>query len=163
VFPGHARVFLAWTRIVGDHSPGSRLSNREDGDGAERMVSWCRYSGGLCNRCAFCAVHFLAPAHAGFVAFPGVALLPGDRVASCAVLRAGAVREDGQSRRPESCASRMAAASSSMVVVASRGVTTSSRTVSSLRSSIQGMTGVVDRACCPMSSLAWSPHGRLAS
>jgi len=99
VFPGHDRVFdLASSRIVGGHSPDGRLGVREDGDGAKRMVSGCRYSEGPCNCCAFCVVGFLATAHVGFVAFPGIALLPGDRVASCAILQFGAVREDGQSR-----------------------------------------------------------------
>jgi len=65
--------------------------------------------------------------------------------------------------RPESCASRMAAA---MVVVASRGVATSSRTVSSLPFQHPGndwshWPSMLSGA--PMSSLAWSPPGRLAS
>jgi len=44
---------------------------------------------------AIAAHSALAPAG---VAFPGIALLPGDRVASCAILQAGAVCEVGQSR-----------------------------------------------------------------
>jgi len=96
MFPGHDRVFLAWSRIVGGHSPDGRLGVREDGDGAKRMVSGCRYLEGPCNCCAFCIVDFPALAHVGFVAFPGIAILPGDRVA--AILQAGAVCEGGQSR-----------------------------------------------------------------
>ena len=98
VFPGHDRVFLAWSRIVGGHSPDGRLGVREDCGGAKRTISGCRRSEGPCNCCAFCVVGFLASAHVGFVAFPDIALLPGDRVASCAILQAGAVCEDGQSR-----------------------------------------------------------------
>ena len=100
MFPGHDRIFLAWSRIVGGHSPDGRLGVREDGDGAERMVLYavCRYSESPCNRCVFCVVGFLSPPHVGFVAFLGAALLPGDRVASCTVPQAGAFREDGQSR-----------------------------------------------------------------
>jgi len=47
VFPGHDRVFLAWFRIVGGHSPDGRLDVREDGGGVERTASGCRYSEGL--------------------------------------------------------------------------------------------------------------------
>jgi len=71
----------------------------------------------------------------GFVAFPGVALLPGDRVASCAVLQMGTVRD---------CASRMAAASFSMMVVASKGLQPQVGPSLPFRSSTRGMTGVVD-------------------
>ena len=48
MFPGHDRVFLAWSRIVGGHSPDGRLGVREDGDGAKRMVSGCLYSERRC-------------------------------------------------------------------------------------------------------------------
>jgi len=146
------------------HSPDGRLRVREDGDGSDHVAPGGRHledDGGTLG-----AVGFLAPAHAGLVAFPGEPLLRGDRVSRGSVLQAGSVREDGEpwpDRLP-----RLARRCGFFLDCggASRGVATSARTMSSL----PFQHPMEDWSRCPSSlseapirSMAWSPFGRLAS
>ena len=143
MFSGHDRVFLAWTWVAGCHSPDGRLRVREDGDCSERGP-WLLLPGVPRNRCVLCVVciFLLAPAHMGLVAFPGGSLLPGDGVASSAVLQSVNMVSLSQSVRRASC---LAADSSSIVTVASRDLQ-KDRFFLSARASDERLQPVSERA-----------------
>ena len=69
--PGSAEVILLIDGVLGV---------RDNGDRTERPVLDRRYP--QCSRdlCALCTICILAPTHVGFVALPGSAFLPGDRI-----------------------------------------------------------------------------------
>jgi len=127
------------------------------------VVSGRRYLQGSREGRAIGVICFLAPAHVGFVAFPGLAVLPDGNVSGCSVLQPRSVREDRQpwSVGPLGLIRRRLRFLDGGGCVQRGDYLEEDRFLSAVPASQMGLESLAECAA-PMSSLAWSPFARLA-